>query len=54
MKDFREMTLNEVVAELNRFRNQILKQNYKMTYNQRARWRALMREYEFKSEYLAK
>lgn len=54
MKDFREMTISELVAELDRFRNQILKQGYKMTYKQHARWSALSREYRLKCEDLAR
>lgn len=52
--DFKKMNLTELVVELNKFRNQILNQGYKMTSRQHARWAALAKEYRYKSEELCK
>ena len=52
--DFKKMTLTELVIELNRFRDQIMKQGFKMTSKQHARWEALAKAYREESEYLAK
>ena len=52
--DFKKMSLTELVVELNKFRNQILNQGYKMTSRQHARWDALEKEYRYKSEELCR
>ena len=51
---FENMNLNEVIAELNRFRNQIENQGFKMTDAQRRRWCALSIQYRKISAELAK
>ena len=51
---FEEMNLNELVAELDRFRNQIENQGFKMTEAQRRRWCALSKIYKRTSAELIK
>lgn len=51
---FEEMNLNELVAEMDRFRNQIENQGFKMTDAQRNRWRALSKIYQRTSAELIK
>ena len=52
--DFKKMTLEELTAEMNNFRNQLEKQNYPATPAQKRRWVALKNAYKELSAYLAK